>query len=136
MIGREPRADLRHRLLHRQACADSPLGIIRMGRRGAERGHHCVTYVLVDPPPEPIYLFGQPSQASVNEAFHRLRVHPLGDARVPREVGEQDGHRSPLLGAWLLQPRPTYCPVVVVVVVSVVVSAPLAEVGAAAGAAP
>ena len=79
----KPRAELGHRLLHRQTGTHRALGIVGVCGRRAEDSHHCITDVLVDPPAEPIDLFGQPSQALVDDSLDGLGVEPFGDARVP-----------------------------------------------------
>ena len=86
-----------HRLLHREPGADGALGVVLVGDRRAEDGHHVVADVLVDPAAEADHLLAELAQGAVEHRLDGLGVHPLGDGRVAGEVGEEDRDLAPLL---------------------------------------
>ncbi len=82
---------LDHRGLHTPRRADGALGIVLVGDRGAEDGHHVVADVLVDVASVALHLERQPREVARRESLDALMVEPLGHRRVADDVGEQDG---------------------------------------------
>ena len=76
--------------------ADGPLGVVLAGDRRAPHGHDRVADELLD---GPAVSLDQPARRVV-EARQQLAsilgVLAFGEARVPDEIREQDGHEAPL----------------------------------------
>ena len=94
--------ELPGRLEDLQADANGALGVVLVGDRRAENGHHGVTYVLLDYAAEPLDLV---AHARVVRLERRvvLRVGGIGFGGEPDEVDEDD--RDDLALGLLRRPR-------------------------------
>ena len=93
------------RSLHPQRCSHGALGVVLVGDRRAEQGDDGVAEDLVDPPAEAGHVVDEALEEPVDERLDLLRIHPLGLAGEPDEIGEQHGDDAPLLPA-LARPDP------------------------------
>ncbi|TMK42611.1 MAG: hypothetical protein E6G56_00740 [Actinobacteria bacterium] len=80
--------DLVHRRLHRQGGPHRALGVVLVGHRRSEDGHHVVADVLVDRASIALDLLAQSLQRAVQQRLDRLWVEPLGHGGIAGEVGE------------------------------------------------
>ena len=78
----------------RSYCA---LGIVLVGDRSAEHGHHGVADELLDRAAEALELVAQPRVVGPEQRAHLLGIHPLRARGEADEVGEEDGDDLALL---------------------------------------
>jgi hypothetical protein len=95
---RQPVVHLGHGALHPEPRAHRTLGVVLVRHRRAEDRHHVVADVLVDGAAVALHLLAEAHEGAVHERLHRLRVHPLGERGVAREVREQHRDLAALLG--------------------------------------
>jgi threonine/homoserine/homoserine lactone efflux protein len=96
-LGGDAPVELDHRRLHAGGRPDRALGVILVGDRSAEHGHHVVADELVHPAAVLLHLAREPGQAALDERLDRLVVQALRHGRVSGHVGEQHRDQPPLL---------------------------------------
>src|SRR5207237_1003709 len=82
--------ELPGRLEDLQADANGALGVVLVGDRRAENGHHGVTYVLLDYAAEPLDLVAHARVVRLERRVDVLRVGGIGFGGEPDEVDEDD----------------------------------------------
>ena len=72
------------------------LGVVFVGDRCAEDGHHGVADELLDRPAEVLDVPAKPGVERLEEPAHVLGVEPVCERREADEIGEEHGHGTPL----------------------------------------
>ncbi len=76
---------------HPQGAAHGPLGVVLVGHRGAEHGHHAVADELVQGAAEPLDLGPQPGVVGAQQGADVLGVGLVGAGGEADQVAEQHG---------------------------------------------
>ena len=90
-LGAVPRLGSYHVIPDRQRGANGPLGVVLMSNRRTEDRHDGVAYELFDQAAIPFEVTTDEVVIRNQQRPHVLDVQPLGHAREPHEIDEDDG---------------------------------------------
>ncbi len=78
-------------MLNGQGRVTGPLGMIFMGDRRAEKGHHPISGELVDRPFVAVDLIHENLETPVHDCVNVFRIEFLGQGAKPGHIGEHHG---------------------------------------------
>lgn len=93
-----------HGRLHRQGGVTGPQGVIFMGQRDAEQGHHAVAQYLVDGTAVALHGVRHGAQDGLQELLNAFGIQVTNECQRTTDVGKEDGHLLTLAARRLTLP--------------------------------